>query len=80
MSGDFGYGEALGDGKTEKGIMQPKGNKVDTRLGYIKGTINPDALPRSGRHGAPRLNIGAGTGRTEGFPGDLPRSGRHGGK
>jgi hypothetical protein len=59
LKGKFGYGEALGDGMQEKGphFGMARGLKsresFDTQRGngnQPAGSINPDALPISGRH------------------------------
>lgn len=68
----------LGDGGDPKGIMAPMGKVCDTRLGYISGPINPNALPRSGRYGAPALDADDGDGRESGLGPMPPRSGYFG--
>lgn len=66
----------LGDGGDPKGPMSPSGRMYDTRLGYLSGPINPNALPRSGRYGADALNASGDDGMESGLGPDYPRSGR----
>ncbi len=64
-----------------KGPMKPMGELCNGSVGgRIQKGINPDALPRSGRHGAD-MDYDEIDGRpVGGLPMGPPRSGYHGGK